>query len=102
MLREKYAVIKIKGSQYIVSEGDELLIPNLKDKEEPGADVLLSVNGSDVEIGRPIVKGKSVKLKVLGKTSEKLDILKYKAKSRYRRRIGFKSIFTKIAVEKIL
>ena len=49
---QKYAVIKVNGSQYRVSEGDELLVDRSK-KVEP--EVLLIVDGGDIKIGKPFI-----------------------------------------------
>jgi len=98
----KYIVAKINGSQYKLEEGQELLIDYIG-ANEPKAEVLLSVDGDTVTIGKPFVEGISLGLKVLEPEvkGEKLYIYKFKAKSRYRRRTGFRPKHTKIAVEGI-
>ena len=60
----KYAVIKIKGQQHKVSEGDEILVGKLGD-DKPEAKVLLVSDGKKVKIGKPEVKETKVKIKVL-------------------------------------
>lgn len=99
----KYAIIKIKGVQYKVSEGDEVLVGKLGEKEKPEAEVLLVVSDGKVKIGKPVVKGAKVKLKVVKQEEKgkKLKILKYKAKSRYRKRMGFRPVYTRLLVEQI-
>lgn len=97
-----YAVIRIKGRQYKVSEGDDLLIDKQQDgKVEP--EVLLLVKEDKVSIGKPKVAGATVKLKVAKEIEkgEKIEVLKYRAKSRYRKRTGFRPLFTRVTVEKI-
>jgi large subunit ribosomal protein L21 len=98
----KYAVIRMKGHQFRVEEGDELLVDKLGKKEKPEAQVLL-VKNKKVKIGTPTVKGASVKLKVLEKEEkgEKLHVETFKAKSRYRRKVGFRPVFTRLRVDKI-
>lgn len=98
----KYAVIRIKGHQYKVEEGQELLVDKIN-SEKPEFDVLLVVNNSAVKVGKPVVKGSSVKLKVLEKevAGDKLYVQKFKAKSRYRKKIGFKPVYSKLLVEKV-
>ena len=97
----KYAVVRIKGKQYRVSEGDCLLVDRVKEKEIT-SEVLLVVDEKKVEIGTPVVKNAKVILKVEGEEKgEKIDVLKYKAKSRYRKHIGFRPTFTKVTVGKI-
>lgn len=98
----KYAVIALQGHQYKVSEKDEILVDKLSEKA-PVAEVLLVVNEDKVSIGKPTVKGAKVSLKVVEVEvkGEKLHIRKYKAKSRYRKKIGFRPKYTKLLVQKI-
>jgi large subunit ribosomal protein L21 len=98
----RYAVISLKGNQYRVSEGDEILVDKLGG-EKPEADVLLVVDDEKVKVGKPKVRGAKVSLKVVEaeKKGKKLTILKYKAKSRYRRKMGFRPVYTKLQVQKI-
>ena len=97
----KYAVIKYQGHQYKVAEGQELLIDKLLDKSEP--EVLLFVDNGKTKIGKPVLKDVKVKVKVLSELEkgEKIDIYKFKAKSRYRRHTGFRPQYTKLLIEKI-
>ena len=97
----KYAVIKLQGSQYKVAEKEEILVGKLGDAK-PEADVLLVVDGDSVKVGKPKVRGAKVTFKVLGdEKGEKLHVRAYKAKSRYRRHIGFRPQYTKLLVQKI-
>lgn len=98
----KYAVVRIKGNQYKVAEGEEILVSKMSGKEtEP--EVLLMVNEDKVEVGNPIVKNAAVKIKVIEEEvkGEKLYVQKYKAKSRYRRKSGIRPKYTRIVIEKI-
>lgn len=97
-----YAVIRLKGHQYKVEEGQELLVDKLHEKEKPEAEVLL-VKDKKTKVGTPTVKGADVKLKVVDKEvkGEKLHVETFKAKSRYRRKVGFRPRFTRLKVEKI-
>lgn len=100
--QNKYAVIRIQGHQHKVSEGEELLVDKLGGtKAEP--EVLLVVNGDDIKVGTPIVTGARVKIKVLTEIEKgkKIDVLKYKAKSRYRKHIGFRPKYSRLLIEKI-
>ena len=69
----KYAVVRITGHQYKVSEGDEVLVDRLAEqKVEP--EVLLVVDGDKVSVGKPKVSGAKVTVKVLGEEKgEKID-----------------------------
>jgi large subunit ribosomal protein L21 len=98
----KYAVVKIKGQQHKVSEGDEILVDKLG-TDKPDVNVLLVVNEKDVKIGKPEVKGAKVKIKILEaeEKGKKLYVQTFKAKSRYRRKIGFRPIYSRLLIEKI-
>ena len=98
----KYAVIRIKGNQFKVSEEDELLVDKLG-KDAPKIEVLLLVDGDNVKVGKPKVSEAKVKLKVLvqEEKGKKLYIQKYKAKSRYRKKMGFRPRYTRLLIEKI-
>jgi len=102
---EKFAVIKISGVQLKVYEGKEYEINKMSgnkgDKMEI-TDVLLLHDGKDTKIGEPLVEGAKVTLEITSqKKGEKIDGLVYKAKSRYRRRFGFRPNITRVIVKKI-
>lgn len=99
---DKFAVIRIAGKQYRVTEGEEILVDKLNDlKVVP--EVLLFVDGETVEVGTPVLKKAVVKVKVLVEVEkgEKIEIFKYKAKSRERRHVGFRAQYTRLLVETI-
>jgi len=99
------AVVKISGSQYLVRPGRRLKVARLK--EAPGQkiifdEVLLATDKDKTLIGRPFVGDARVEAKVLGHgRGRKLIVLKYKSKTRYRVRRGFRPQFTEIEIEKI-
>jgi len=97
----KYAVIKYQGHQYKVAEGETILVDKLLDKAEP--EVLLFADEGKVKVGKPILKEAKIKIKILAdeEKGEKLYIYKFKAKSRYRRKTGFRPRYSKILIEKI-
>ena len=101
-----YAVIKTGGKQYRVSTGDILEIdklPQLKESVVTFEDVLLWVAGDQVKIGKPVLSDVKVKAKILEqKKGEKIRVSKFKAKSRYRRAIGFRPLLTKVVIEDIV
>lgn len=99
---DKFAVVRIAGKQYRVTEGQEILVDKLNDlKIVP--EVLLFVEGDKVEVGTPVLKKAKVIVKVLVEVEkgEKIDIFKYKAKSRERRHVGFRPQHTRLLVETI-
>lgn len=97
----KYAVISINNNQYSVEEGNELLIDKI-DKKDLKPEVLLYVDGKDIQIGEPVLKKAKVDVEYIGdEKGKKLHVRKFKAKSRYRRKIGFRPEFTKIRIKKL-
>ena len=101
----KYAVIDISGRQAIVSENETLVVDKIDAEEnsELSTDkVLLLVDEDKVQVGKPLVKKALVKYQVVKHhKGKKLDIFKYKAKSRYRKTMGFRPQLTDILVTKI-
>lgn len=97
----KRLVIRINGKQYEVAEGEELLIDRTLEKNiDP--DVLLVFDDDLVKVGKPLVDKVKVELEVLGETKgEKVEVMKYKAKSRYRKKYGFRPLFTKVLVKSV-
>jgi large subunit ribosomal protein L21 len=103
MASEKYAVIRIQGQQFLVKEGQEILVGHFDDPKKAVAEVLLFVNDDKVQVGKPTLKDVTVKLKILAELEkgEKVDVYHFKAKSRFRKHTGFRPQFTKLLVEKI-
>ncbi len=101
----KYAVIDIPGHQLIVSEGDILSVDliDTKEKAKLSTDkVLLIATDDNVQVGNPYVKDGLVEYEVIGhKQGKKLHIFQYKAKSRYRRKTGFRPQLTDIKITSI-
>ena len=100
------AVIKTGGKQYVVSKGTTLSIEILAGKNEGDKivfnEVLLVDNGSDTTIGTPNIKGAEVKATVLAAgRGKKVDVVKYKAKSRYFKRRGHRQPFLKVKIDSI-
>ncbi len=101
----KIAVIATGGKQYTVTEGDVLFIEKIEAQagDTVKLDTLLVADekGAAVEVGTPEVKSK-VEAKVVSQTkAPKLTIIKFKAKSRYRRKIGHQQLKTKVEITKI-
>lgn len=101
------AVIKTGGKQYVVSKGDTLFIEKLPQDAKAGDkvvfdQVLLVDNGSDTTIGAPTIKGAEVKATVVAEgKAKKIDVVKYKAKSRYYKRRGHRQPFLKVKIDSI-
>jgi large subunit ribosomal protein L21 len=100
-----YAVIRDRGAQYRVEEGQTLDVALLD--VEPGTEITLNevllVGGTDdVKIGAPLVANASVVAEVVGEArGEKIVVFKYKRKKRYRRRTGHRQDYTRLAIKEI-
>ena len=101
----KIAVIKTGGKQYKVTEGQTLKIEKLD--LEVGAkvkfDTLMtaSEDGKELNLGKPSL-GEKVEAKVLEQgRAKKINVVKYKNKTRYKRNIGHKQAFTAVEIAKI-
>ncbi len=100
-----YAIIRSGGKQYTVREGAQLTVEKLEG--EPGAsvdlDVLMVADGDTVTVGTPTVAGAKVVAEIVehGK-GEKIQVLKYKPKVRYRKRTGHRQPFTRLAIKQIV
>ena len=98
------AVVKIGGSQYIVSEKETLLVDLLPDgTKELTLDALLVIDGDKTSVGTPIVEGVKVVAKVIEDEvkGDKLRIIRYKAKKRVHTETGHRQKYSKIEVTSI-
>ena len=101
-----FAVIQTGGKQYIVRAGDtlraELLEAEVGKSLTFDALMVAEEDGSKVMIGKPAVAGAKVETTVLKHDkADKVMVVKYKPKSRYRRNNGHRQPFTELKIEKI-
>lgn len=91
------ALIKTANSQHLVSPGQELLL------DKPQIDgVLLLIDDDKVTVGQPLLTQVQVSFEDLGKVKgKKLRVSKFKAKSRYRKTVGFRPQYSKIKIKDI-
>ncbi len=101
------AVIKTGGKQYVVSAGDVISIERLSEEKKEGDrvvfnEVLLVDNGSDTTIGTPTIKNAKVEGTVVTTgRAKKIDVVKYKAKSRYLKRRGHRQPYISVRIDAI-
>ena len=105
-----FAVIETGGKQYLVKTGDTLKVEKLfaeankpaeAGKEVVFEKVLLTAadDGSDVKFGKPYLSGVAVKAVVEAQgRADKIRVVKYKRKVRYKRTIGHRQSFTKVKI----
>lgn len=100
-----FAVIKTGGKQYLVKEGDILKVEKLAADKGTAVsfDVLLQAedDASVLNVGAPLLAGKVSGEVVEHGRAKKIEVVKYKAKSRYRRRVGHRQAFTKVKITKL-
>lgn len=98
------AVIKVGGKQYIVTEKQTLLVDRLADDTKTvDLEPLMVFDEKTATVGTPVVKGASVKAKVLeGEVKgDKVQVMKFKAKKRVKTLTGHRQKYTKIEIESI-
>ena len=100
-----YAIIETGGKQYKVSPGESLKVESL-DVAEGGTielDRVLAISDGDkLVLGKPLIEGARVSCTSKGDgRGVKVFGMKYKAKTRYSRRIGHRQSFTELTIDSI-
>ncbi len=100
------AVIATGGKQYLVKPGDRIKVEKLeaKDGAKLSFDALLVADeeGKDIKVGTPTVKGAKVAATVESQgRADKVTVVKFHAKVRYKRKAGHRQPFTLIKIEDI-
>ena len=100
-----FAIVKAGGKQYRVSTGDTVRVESLPADQGDTVtldDVLMLPLDGNVEVGNPTINGATVEAEVVGKgRDKKVVILKFKAKTRYRRKNGHRQHYTDLRVTNI-
>ena len=103
----EFAVIHTGGKQYSVSKGDVITIEKIIGEYKEGDSivfdkVMLWDNGSETTIGTPYIPKASVKatLVEIGRLA-KVEVVKYKQKSRYYKKNGHRQPFFKVKIESL-
>ncbi|MES2088181.1 MAG: 50S ribosomal protein L21 [Patescibacteria group bacterium] len=103
----EFAVIQTGGKQYRVSVGDVVKIEKIIGDHKVGDEVvfdkvLLVENGNDTTIGTPYISGASVTatLAEIGRDA-KINVIKYKQKSRYFKKNGHRQPHFKVKIESL-
>lgn len=100
-----YAVVKIGGHQYRVSEGDVLFVDKQSDEIDQKLtfdSVLLVNNDEDVTIGKPVIEGASIEATLLDNVkSDKVIVFKKKRRKGYQVKRGHRQPMSQIEIDKI-
>ncbi len=101
----EFAVIQTGGKQYKVKVGDEIKIEKILGDHKEGDKivfdkVLLVDNGSDTTIGTPYISAAKVSATItkIGRLP-KVDVIKYKQKSKYFKKNGHKQPYFQVKIE---
>ena len=99
------AVIKTGGKQYLVKPGDKIKIEKLTgqvgDMVKFDTMLITDETGQKIEIGKPFLKTQ-VTGKILKQArADKVMVIKFKSKVRYRRKVGHRQHYTQVQIESI-
>lgn len=95
----KYAIVRLGGKQFKVSEGD---VFNVERQANPlSIEVLAYSEGETLELGTPVLTDVIVKAEITDEDTVKTRVARYKSKSRYRKVNGHKQPFSVIKVTEI-
>ncbi len=101
------AVIKTGGKQYIVHKGDSIFIEKVPEGLQEGDavtfdQVLLKDDGATAVLGAPMIDGAKVTGTIVrAAKGKKVEVVRYKAKSRYLKRRGHRQEYLKVKIESI-
>jgi len=100
-----YAIIRTGNRQYRVEVGSTLEVERLPydvDHEFDITDILLVGDGDNTLIGQPLVEGAVVKATVVEQfRGSKVVGLKYRQRTKYRRRYGHRQYYTRLRIDDI-
>ncbi len=100
-----YAVIEAGGKQHKVELGQVLKVDLMQ--EDSGADyafenVMLFVDGDDVQIGQPYLENAKVVAEVLDDVkADKVTILRFRRRKHSMRKIGHRQKYTQLKIKEI-
>lgn len=98
----KRAVIRWGSRQYEVGEGETVLVDRVLSSEDEPEVLLIFDEKGNLDLGKPALENAKVTFEVLEQVKgKKVEVFKYKAKSRYRKKRGFRGSFSKIKIKEI-
>jgi large subunit ribosomal protein L21 len=100
-----YAIVRTGGKQYQVASGDQLRVEKLPGEVGDTVDlqdVLMVVNGEDIQVGQPVLENAKVTAKITEQDrSKKVIVFKKKRRKGYRLRRGHRQAYTALKIEEI-
>jgi large subunit ribosomal protein L21 len=98
-----YAIVDIGGSQLKISPDARIRIPRVRGavgEHIKLENVLVLSDGSNIEIGKPYLAGKSLEAEILRHGKErKIVVFKKKRRKKYRRKRGHRQQFTEVLIK---
>jgi large subunit ribosomal protein L21 len=101
---QTYAVISLSGKQYLVKEGDQIVVENVKKEANETMDLPILMkfsSGEDIELGAPALDKKATAEVIENMKGDKIRVAKFKSKVRYRKVRGFRPHLSKLKIVKI-
>ncbi|NOS99439.1 MAG: 50S ribosomal protein L21 [Phycisphaerales bacterium] len=101
-----YAIFEDGSHQYRAKEGDSFEIQRHELAEGQSTvefdRVLMIGDGADSRVGRPYIAGAKVVAEIVGEVKgEKIDIIKFRRRKRYRRKAGHRQLYLRVTVQSI-
>jgi len=99
-----FVIAEIGSKQYSVAKDEILCIPRVSKKKEVSlTNVLLIVDGKDVKVGTPHIKGAKVVCDVLGDAKgPKRIAFKFRRRKKSQKKIGHREQLSKVRVKEIV
>ncbi|MDI6700915.1 MAG: 50S ribosomal protein L21 [bacterium] len=102
-----FAIVEINGFQYKVEENQTIKLTKVnnfeKGKKIETDKVLLLSNDKSLNVGKPYVKGAKVIFELIGeKKGRKIEVMKFRRRSNYKRIKGYRDNYTLAKIEKIV
>ena len=96
---EKYAIIQLDGKQFWVEEGDVFEVNRQKDLD---VDVLFYFDGNSIYVGEPELEDVEVDAEIVeDKKAKKIEVIRFKNKSHYRRKRGHRQPISVVKINSI-
>lgn len=103
----EFAIIETGGKQYKIAPNQTLTIEKLPGDHKQGDTiafdkVLLVNDGKEVTVGTPYIKGAKIEATFEEEgRAKKITVLKFKSKSRYKKKQGHRQPFSKVTISSI-
>lgn len=100
-----YAVVEMAGKQFKIKEGTPVVVPGWWEKDELAKDVkvlFFKDDNGEVYVGDPYLPSVKIDFEILKKfRGKKINVLKFRPKSNYRRRKNIKPRYTLVKITKL-